>query len=92
MYTFMHICANTHSKNIILFSDVHENSHMDVHYMADEDYYVRNGISPTEATDTCHLFGFQLDFSTFSLLPLLMGNMMTLSQINQLIRCTPSEN
>ena len=58
----MHICANTHYKNIIFFSDIHDNLHMDVHYMADEDYYVRNGFSPQEGAATCHFFGFQLVF------------------------------
>ena len=78
----MHICANTHSKNIF-FSDVHENSHMDVHYMADEDFYVKNGFSKPEGAATCHLFGFQLVFSTFFTITIING------QHNDLITTKP---
>ena len=60
--------------------------------MADEEYYVKNGFSPPEGAATCNFLGFSYFFQLLSLLPLLMGHMMTLSQLYKLIRCKPSEN
>ena len=72
------------------FIDFDLNWHADAHNRNDEGYYVKKGFLPLEGTATCSILGFIYFFQLFSLLPLLVGYMMTSSLLNQVIRCKPS--
>ena len=69
------------------FSDFHENSHIGVHFMADEGYYVKNGFWPPEGAVTCLFLGFQSIRTTFFTTTFISGpydDIMLMKTIDQM--------